>query len=65
MGYWGKVIGGVTGFAMGGPLGAVVGAALGHAADTGAIPNMRLGFGGRHNLKPWPAHAGWLRCSPR
>jgi DnaJ like chaperone protein len=45
MGYWGKVIGGVTGFAMGGPIGAVVGAALGHAADTGAIPNMRLPFG--------------------
>ena len=45
MGYWGKVIGGVTGFAMGGPLGAVVGAALGHAADSGAIPNMRLPFG--------------------
>lgn len=53
MGYWGKVIGGVTGFAMGGPLGAVVGAALGHAADTGAIPNMRLPFG-------VPPHgAGW------
>jgi DnaJ like chaperone protein len=45
MGFWGKVIGGVTGFAMGGPIGAVVGAALGHAADSGAIPNMRLPFG--------------------
>ena len=35
MSYWGKVLGGVAGFAMGGPLGAVVGAALGHAADEG------------------------------
>jgi len=32
---WGKILGGVTGFAMGGPFGAVVGAALGHAADEG------------------------------
>ncbi|HTC11024.1 MAG TPA: TerB family tellurite resistance protein [Acetobacteraceae bacterium] len=53
MSYWGKVIGGVTGFAMGGPLGAVVGAALGHAADTGAIPNMRLPFGAA------PPGMGW------
>lgn len=53
MGYWGKVIGGVTGFAVAGPLGAVVGAALGHAADTGAIPHMRLPFG-----QP-PHGAGW------
>src|SRR5271157_4895684 len=45
MGYWGKIIGGVAGFAMGGPFGAVVGAALGHAADTGAMPNMRMPFG--------------------
>lgn len=53
MGYWGKVIGGVTGFAVGGPLGAVVGAALGHAADSGAIPNMRLPFGST------PRSVGW------
>ena len=33
--FWGKILGGVTGFAMGGPFGAVVGAALGHAADEG------------------------------
>jgi DnaJ like chaperone protein len=45
MGYWGKIIGGMAGFAMGGPFGAVVGAALGHAADSGAMPNMRMGFG--------------------
>jgi DnaJ like chaperone protein len=30
---WGKVIGGVAGFALGGPLGALVGAAFGHAVD--------------------------------
>jgi DnaJ like chaperone protein len=46
MGYWGKIIGGVAGFAVGGPFGAVVGAALGHAADSGAVSNMRLPFGG-------------------
>ena len=44
MGYWGKVIGGMAGFAMGGPFGAVVGAALGHAADSGAVPHMRMGL---------------------
>ena len=46
MGYWGKIIGGVAGFAMGGPMGAVFGAALGHAADSGNVPNMRLPFSG-------------------
>ncbi|MBO0709718.1 MAG: TerB family tellurite resistance protein [Acetobacteraceae bacterium] len=39
MSYWGKIIGGMAGFAMGGPFGALVGAALGHAADTGAPVN--------------------------
>ncbi len=34
------------GLIMGGPAGAVFGAALGHAADSGAMPNMRLPFGG-------------------
>lgn len=37
MAIWGKIIGGVTGFAFGGPIGAVAGAALGHAADTGDL----------------------------
>jgi DnaJ like chaperone protein len=37
LGFWGKIIGGVAGFAMGGPLGAMVGAAVGHAADEGAL----------------------------
>jgi DnaJ like chaperone protein len=40
MSYWGKVIGGMAGFAMGGPMGALFGAALGHAADNGALPNI-------------------------
>lgn len=43
MSYWGKLLGGVAGFAMGGPLGAVVGAALGHGADQGALPRITLG----------------------
>jgi DnaJ like chaperone protein len=33
MSVWGKVIGGVAGFAMGGPLGALLGAVAGHAVD--------------------------------
>jgi DnaJ like chaperone protein len=42
--YWGKIIGGMAGFAVGGPMGAVFGAALGHAADNGAMPHFRLPF---------------------
>lgn len=42
---WGKLLGGVAGFAMGGPFGAVVGAALGHAADQGSLPRISLGDG--------------------
>ena len=52
MGYWGKIIGGVAGFAMGGPMGAVFGAALGHAADSGAVPNVRLPFGAQGAWNP-------------
>src|SRR5215469_12907077 len=52
MGYWGKIIGGVAGFAMGGPMGAVVGAALGHAADSGAMPDFRAQFGPRVGFNP-------------
>ena len=33
MSIWGKVIGGVAGFAVGGPLGALLGAVAGHALD--------------------------------
>lgn len=52
MGYWGKIIGGMAGFAMGGPFGAAIGATLGHAVDNGAIPNMRMPFGGAIPLNP-------------
>lgn len=41
---WGKIIGGVAGFAVGGPLGAVVGAALGHAAESGGLSQLGGGF---------------------
>jgi DnaJ like chaperone protein len=42
---WGKIIGGIAGFAVGGPMGAVAGAALGHAADSGEFQQIgaRLG----------------------
>ncbi len=46
MSVWGKLIGGVAGFAMGGPFGAVVGAALGHAAESGALGEMKFGMPG-------------------
>jgi DnaJ like chaperone protein len=45
MGYWGKIIGGMAGFAMGGPFGAIFGVTLGHAADAGAVGRMRVPFG--------------------
>ena len=61
MGYWGKIIGGVTGFAVGGPVGAVVGAALGHAADSGALPNLRAQLGTAHPGVTWnPARVAAL-----
>ncbi len=61
MSFWGKMLGGVAGFAMGGPLGAMVGAALGHAADAGALggkggaissatPDLMAFFGTKENL---------------
>ena len=43
---WGKIIGGVAGFAMGGPVGAIAGIALGHAADSGGAG--RIGTAGRN-----------------
>ncbi|HEY7576018.1 MAG TPA: TerB family tellurite resistance protein [Acetobacteraceae bacterium] len=52
MGYWGKIIGGVAGFAMGGPMGAVVGAALGHAADSGAAGNFGAQFAPQAGWNP-------------
>jgi len=52
MGYWGKIIGGVAGFAVGGPMGALFGAALGHAADSGAMPDFRAQFGQQFGANP-------------
>ena len=40
---WGKIFGGVAGFAVGGPAGAAVGLALGHAADKGTLLNTPTG----------------------
>ena len=49
MGYWGKVFGGVAGFAMAGPFGAAIGAALGHAADSGLGPRLPFPFASQAN----------------
>jgi len=49
MGMWGKIIGGVAGFAAGGPFGAMVGAALGHAAETGGLRMPGGGAGASFN----------------
>ncbi|MFC0384752.1 TerB family tellurite resistance protein [Muricoccus vinaceus] len=46
MGFWGKIIGGAVGFAMGGPAGAILGSALGHAADEGTIGRALPGMDG-------------------
>ena len=46
---WGKVIGGVAGFAIGGPLGALLGTAAGHAVDK-FRSQMKAGEGGPENL---------------
>jgi DnaJ like chaperone protein len=48
---WGKIIGGMAGFAMGGPFGAVIGAALGHAAESGGLGRI----GGSFHLPFGPA----------
>ena len=51
MSIWGKVIGGVAGFALGGPLGAIMGAVAGHAVDKvkakedGQGPSSFTGYG--------------------
>ena len=54
MGFWGKIIGGAAGFALGGPPGLLFGAALGHAADSGGI---KMPFGGDPMLTPGRAAA--------
>ncbi|AQU87472.1 molecular chaperone DjlA [Komagataeibacter nataicola] len=57
MAIWGKIFGGVAGFAVGGPMGAVVGTALGHAADNGSLLETPAGgwtdrWGPRLNADP-------------
>ena len=42
---WGKIIGGVAGFAMGGPIGAIAGVVLGHAADSGGAARIGTALG--------------------
>lgn len=42
---WGKIIGGVAGFAVLGPIGALVGAAFGHAADSGGLAGLGAKLG--------------------
>ncbi|MBL4748836.1 MAG: TerB family tellurite resistance protein [Magnetovibrio sp.] len=46
MSIWGKVIGGVAGFAMGGPLGALLGAVAGHAVDKMKVEGSSTHFRG-------------------
>lgn len=60
MGYWGKLLGGVAGFAVGGPFGAVMGAALGHAADSGALPRLSMPAGLFDPAAASPAHVAGL-----
>lgn len=54
MSWFGKVVGGLLGFAAGGPIGAVVGAALGHGADRGVeklAADYGLPFGDRRRIE--------------
>ncbi|MDB5378589.1 MAG: molecular chaperone DjlA [Rubritepida sp.] len=55
LGFWGKIIGGIAGFATGGPVGAVMGALAGHAADSAKrlgpnAANMAAALGSREQL---------------
>jgi len=43
MSWWGKLIGGYVGFALGGPIGALIGAALGHNFDKSTSPIQSIG----------------------
>ncbi|QNT78218.1 J domain-containing protein [Entomobacter blattae] len=60
MSIWGKLFGGVAGFAVGGPVGGIVGTMLGHAADKGSLFNTPPGGwseGWKNRLAPDPAGA--------
>ena len=43
MSWWGKLIGGYIGFALGGPIGALLGVALGHNLDKDTSPTHSIG----------------------
>jgi DnaJ like chaperone protein len=47
LGIFGKILGGITGFAMGGPFGAMIGMAMGHAADEGVLGRGPFAAAGR------------------
>lgn len=47
---WGKIIGGMAGFAFGGPFGAVLGAAAGHAAESGGFADLGAKLGGNFRV---------------
>jgi len=49
MSWWGKLIGGYVGFALGGPIGALLGVALGHNFDKDASTQRSAPFIGRQN----------------
>ncbi|WP_058556527.1 co-chaperone DjlA [Thiohalocapsa sp. ML1] len=54
MSWFGKVVGGLLGFAAGGPLGAMLGAALGHGVDSGVqrlADDLGLPFGDRRRME--------------
>ena len=63
MAIWGKLFGGVAGFAVGGPFGALMGAALGHAADSGTLLETPAGGWNDHwrtRGKPDPTGAAFM-----
>jgi DnaJ like chaperone protein len=49
MSWWGKLIGGYVGFALGGPIGALIGVALGHNFDTDSSTQTSAPFIGQQN----------------
>lgn len=63
MSVWGKMFGGIAGFAMGGPIGALMGLGLGHAADNGRLLEGPIGGWGekwRSKGAPDPSGAAFL-----
>ena len=51
MRFFGKIIGGGLGWALGGPLGMVIGAAIGHAMDGAQVNVNQSVYGHRHNTQ--------------